>query len=262
MTNTAKTLERELTLVVISPRPTEILFRLASADRVGSFVLGPPVEHRIRDRYLDTPAHRLSLSRWALRIRGVGDAPLLTLKGPSRVRGGGDVERFELELPYTVDGFYEVLRVLSDRRIGVRPAIDWANASLDTLPSHAGFEVIQDRETLRVARSVRPEGQRIAIAELALDRVTYHIDALSVIHYEVEIEADAAAEGNVIPPIAAALRTLFPDELRPWPFGKLATGQALVELEQKGDGLVELVHDDGMLRASAYEVLRRMLAGA
>jgi hypothetical protein len=59
--------------------------------------------------------------------------------------------------------------------------------------------------------------------------------------------------------LLAALAEAFPEELRPWPYGKLATGRAVERL--LADGRLEgLLAPDGRVRPTAHDLLAEFLA--
>jgi CHAD domain-containing protein/adenylate cyclase class IV len=94
------------------PREVELKYRVVDADAVGVLLelpaIGPftgegTVEtDETLDRFLDTPDDAFRAAQHALRLRRVGDATILTIKGPSTPGPGGAVSRTEVEA--TVDG--------------------------------------------------------------------------------------------------------------------------------------------------------------
>jgi hypothetical protein len=59
--------------------------------------------------------------------------------------------------------------------------------------------------------------------------------------------------------LLAALAEAFPEELRPWPYGKLATGRAVEELLAAGR-LAGHLDPAGRIRPSAHDRLAEFLA--
>lgn len=256
-------LEVEATLAVASESPSEVAARIEALGRVG----GHPLEWRgreeLRDVYLDTPGGELGQRGLALRLRRREAGWTLTLKGEARPAPGGGVERSELEVPWSGEGWRRVLDEL--RGLGVAPpsgvdpdgASDPAADPGDPVNAvrAAGLRVVQDRRTLRRTARVLPAGAGGGepVAHLALDTVRYRPGSgRTVVHREVEVEATERAPEGLPGRIADRLRDRFGDELRPWEHGKLATGAALEAVDPPVD-------PDGDLLPEAYAVLEEEL---
>lgn len=248
--------EIEATLAVVSESPAEVTARITALDRVGDHLLEWRGEEELRDVYLDTPDGGLRERGLALRLRR-GDAGwTLTLKGEARPAPGGGVERSELEVPWSGDGWRRVFEEL--RRLEVAPP-SGSDAHEPPAPGAdpveavraAGLQVVQERRTLRRTARVLPRGDggREPVAHLVVDTVRYRPGAArTAIHREVEVEAAERAPDGLPGRIAARLRDRFGDELRPWEHGKLATGVALEDVDPP-------VGRDGDLLPDAYALL-------
>jgi inorganic triphosphatase YgiF len=95
----AASLEVELKLRAEDESP---LLRLATAERLGAFDLGPATDVLETDRYLDTGDGRLAAARWACRLRTRLDRVRVSLKGPAQHRPGASIHRRpEVEGPAT-----------------------------------------------------------------------------------------------------------------------------------------------------------------
>jgi hypothetical protein len=59
--------------------------------------------------------------------------------------------------------------------------------------------------------------------------------------------------------VLGSLAEAFPDDLRPWPYGKLATGRAVERLLAEGR-LEGLLDGDGRIRPAAHDLLAEFLS--
>lgn len=217
--------EEEAALVILGERPEEVVKRLGDLTSVAGYALQPKPTVTIRDLYFDTPDGALAAQGLALRIREIDESTLITLKGPSRAMPGGTHERLEIEEPWSRSALERVIEeirnwdvlVADSHRGHLRPP----GAVLEAL----GLQVIQHRETRRVIRQVI-SGATVA-AELAIDRVTYHLTVGESRIYEIEVEAKAAPNAaRAVGEIIETLEREWP-ELDVWPYSKLATGRGL-----------------------------------
>jgi inorganic triphosphatase YgiF len=207
---------RELEAALIARGGEPALARVESLTALGPYALERLTDVRIADTYLDTPAGDLTARGLALRIRDQDHERLLTLKGERRQEAGGS-SRLELELPWTPAAVSRIGAQLAAH--GVPLPADWGEAA------QLGMTVVQRRETRRGRRAVQDQ------AELAVDRVAYRLDGATARIGQVEIEAKA--EGFDLAGAVHALMAAV-DGLTPWPYGKLATGQAIAQRLRKG----------------------------
>ncbi len=122
-----------------------------------------------------------------------------------------------------------------------------------------GLQVIQERRTRREARDVvgRSEYPTSRLAELAIDKVTYTFQDVTVGFSEVEVEAKSPRGLAIVQAIANTLVSKYQPLLQQWSHGKFVTGLAIGKL-LKIDGLQSyLVKGD--LGPKAFEVVDRTI---
>jgi inorganic triphosphatase YgiF len=245
--------EYEVTLAIVSQTPERVGAEITALTAIGAYRILPSDLMTMRDVYLDTPAGDLGRRSWALRIRTRSGSVKFTLKGPASKTAEGVIERPELEDAWSREAPERIRAVLTEQ--GVR--LDFRGSASDDVPpidalQRWGFRTIQTRETLReLKRVVAPEGE-VAVSDLAVDRVTYYLGTREIRHEEVEIEARGAEGAAATKAVADCLIAAYTPELRPWDYGKLATGLALEDLVQRGF-LAGMIGPDGYVHPLAYE---------
>ena len=268
-------LEVEGVLLVRADDQEAAAGKVAGLESVGRFRLRHRPAQRIRDTYLDTGDGALGPARVAFRLRELDGSPLLTLKADA-VRSGLAAQRLELEAPWSAAALGMVLEELRRRGIQVGDAPEGSGeprrgAPVDREGAGAGAPLAdlgglglrptQTRETTRTPRDVL-EGDDAAagpVAELTVDDVGYRLPAGTARLLEVEVEAKGPGGMATVQALLAALAEGFPEELRPWPYGKLATGRAVERL--LADGRLEgLLDGAGRIRPVAHELLAEFLA--
>jgi inorganic triphosphatase YgiF len=247
-------IEREAKLAIIGERPGAVADEIAALPELAGRRIDPPGTVALRDVYLDTPAGALRVRGDSLRIRVSDGRAFLTLKGRGREVEPGVIERDELETPWSDAAYARLLEILTARGISLRRAE--AGGDPVSVLRASGLARIQERETSRRIRHV--DGAGAPIAELAIDEVTYRLDAGPVRHHEVEIEAKAPEGAPYLPRAVAGLHARFGSALLPWPYGKLATGLALARLLTADDARALVA--GGQLVAAAYLRLAEMLS--
>ena len=234
--------------------------RVAALETVDRFQLRPRPAQRIRDVYIDTDDGALTGSGVAFRLREQDGQPLLTLKADA-VRSGLASERLELEAPWSAEALQAALAEL--RRRGVELPTREAAGAGEPLADLAalGLHPTQTRETTRTPRDVveRDDPGAGPVAELTLDDVAYQLPAGRARLLEVEIEAKGSGGMETVQSVLGALAARFPDDLRPWPYGKLATGRAVEQLLAQGR-LEGLLDGDGRIRPAAHNLLAEVLS--
>jgi hypothetical protein len=234
--------------------------RVAALEAVDRFDLRPRPVERIRDTYLDTGDGTLAAARVAFRVRELDGRPLLTLKS-APVRTGLAAERRELEAPWSAEALRAVLAEL--RRGGVQlpdpPAGAGAGDPLAGLAA-LGLGPTQRRQTTRTPRDVLERGRPDVgpVAELTVDDVAFLLPAGTARLLEVEVEAKGAGGLAVVEALLGALAAGRPDDLRPWPYGKLGTGRAVERLLAAGR-LEGLLDPAGRLLPAAHDRLAEFL---
>lgn len=232
--------------------------RVAALEAVDRFQLRPRPARRIRDVYVDTDDGALAGSRVAFRLREQDGRPLLTLKADA-VRSGMASERLELEAPWSADALRVALEELARRGVELptRAGVGEPLADLAAL----GLHPTQTRETTRIPRDVveRDAPGAGPVAELTLDDVAYQLPAGTARLLEVEVEAKGHGGVETVQSVLGALAERFPDDLRPWPYGKLATGRAVEQLLAAGR-LEGLLDSDGRVRPAAHNLLAEFLS--
>src|SRR5215207_4231807 len=203
--------------------------RVAALEAVDRFDLRPRPAQRIRDVYLDTGDAALAGARVALRVRELDGRPLLTLKADA-VRSGLAAERLELEAPWSAGALQAALEELRRRGVELPEPPEGAGAG-EPLADLAGLGLrpTQTRETTRTPRD------------------------------EVEGEAKGPGGLETVQALLAALAGAFPQDLRPWSYGKLATGRAIERLLAEGR-LEGQLDGDGRIRPAAHDLLAEFLA--
>jgi hypothetical protein len=255
--------------LVCAEDPAAVAGRLAALETLDRFGLVAREPERIRDVYLDTADGALAGARVAFRVRELNGRPLLTLKADAR-RTGAASERLELEGPWSATALRTALGELRRRGIQVpdpppSPAPGPAAAPGPGEPlavlAGLGLQPTQVRETTRTPRDVVELDRRggAAVAELAIDDVGYRFPAGTVRLLEAEVEAKGPGDLATVQALLGALAQAFPAELRPWPYGKLATGRA-VEALLAGGGLQGLLDLAGRLRPAAFDRLAEILS--
>ena len=233
--------------------------RVAALEAVDRFGLRARPAQRIRDVYLDTGDGALAGARVAFRVRELDGRPLLTLKADP-VRSGLAAQRLELEAPWSAEALQTVLEELRRRGIElpIPPETAGAGEPLADLAG-LGLRPTQIRETTRTPRDV-VERDGGPVAELTVDDVVYQLPAGRARLLEVEVEAKGPGGMDTVQTVLGALAEAFPDDLRPWPYGKLATGRAVERLLASGR-LEGLLDRDGRVRPAAHDLLAEFLAG-
>lgn len=252
--------EVEGVLLVSADDPEEAGRRVAALERVDRFELRPRPTQRIRDVYLDTADGALAGARVAFRVRELDGRPLLTVKA-NPVRSGLATERLELEAPWSAEALQSMLEEL--RRHGVQlPDPPEGKGAGEPLADLAGLRLhpTQSRHTTRTPRDVHERGRDGGpVAELTVDDVAYQLPAGPARLLEVEVEGKGGGGLETVQALLGALAEGYPDDLRPWPYGKLATGRAVEQLLAAGR-LEGLLDPSGRISPAAHDQLAEYLA--
>lgn len=251
--------ETEAALLIRGDDPAGIARRVARLTEIASYQLVRRPAIRLRDWYLDTPDGLLREQRMAVRLRESDQEWLVTLKGPPRLAAGGGTERLEIEAPWSKEALARITKELAKRGIPVRsPRLDPEARPL-TVMKDLGLRVVQSRQTRRTVRDVVPAGQTEAqLAELAIDSVAFRFKSEQLKLHIIEVEAKSQDGLRALGAITRDLSKMFEPALRPWPYGKLATGLATEKLLRQG-ALEDLIDNDRHLRPAAFGKLARYL---
>lgn len=247
--------ESEATLIIWSENPQAVARRIAGLTSIASYRLLPRGSMAIHDVYFDTLDHALQTQELALRVREIGAAHWITLKGQSQPSGWGGVNRFEIEVPWSQDALTRVVKELAGRRIKtLQQRQDFDRAQPLEVVASLGLEVIQDRETHRQVRDIVSAGEESSsvLAELAIDSVVYHLSDQQIYHHEVEIEAKAEDVSAVFDAVIETLVTTYGPALRRWDHSKLITGKVIEKMLGEGS-LQGLLDANNNLKPAAYD---------
>ena len=173
------------------------LASVATLERLGGALLGPPATTSEVDVYLDTAAGALGTARWACRLRTRGDRVTLSLKGrPDPTSGGWLHRRPEVEGPATEQ----------------RDPTAWPpSPARDLLEQLTGGAPLVERFVLHQQRVERPVAHGThRIGTLSLDTVDVeHLGTPVGRLHVVELELRAGTEDEaVLQPLARELETI------------------------------------------------------
>jgi hypothetical protein len=253
--------ESELTLAICSDDPDAVASQVASIRELAGCRVIPDEGIDLRDRYFDTPRFAILDAKWALRLRHAQGNLFVALKGPVSHTEWGGLARPEIEGKWSLETFLRIMQVLAGLGLtGVDPTQVWSPDAFQTITS-LGFRVIQDRWTRREVRDVKfgtgPDGD--SVAELVIDRVVYDFPGMEIVHFEVEIEAKAAASAHLLGAMKQELLGRFGSSLCSWDHNKLAIGFALGRLLDLGE-LSGLVNISNRLGPGAYDRMTALFA--
>ncbi|MGH9879074.1 MAG: CYTH domain-containing protein, partial [Nitrososphaerales archaeon] len=186
--------ETEATLLVCSEKPQQLMGEIAGLQSIGGYTLQDNGIEIIRDIYFDTTDLLLQKQKLAVLLRQINSSFKLTFKGPSRDVGKSSVKRTEIEEPWSEKALQNVMNELESRNIKLKQhesgdanQFDYEHDPLVVL-KRLGLEIIQERVTERHAKNVVVAEDGRALAELALDSVTYHFGQRDIRVFEIEIE--------------------------------------------------------------------------
>jgi len=191
--------------------------RLIAGDELDGFsALGPAETAKVEDRYVDTPDGALTAAGYAARLRTIGDATVITLKGLRRVDDGGVIHRREeLEGP-AVEG---------------ESAASWPESDArDAVVRLAGDQPLAEIARIRQTRRKRLYGRDGAVVEVSVDDVSVLADGSVVERFaELELELREGDEAS-LEPLVDLLKDI--EELVPAQTSKLERALAAVHREE------------------------------
>lgn len=251
--------ELEAKLIIVSGSPDEIAGKIAELKHIGSLKLAGGLEECFEDVYFDLTDRSLASKMWALRVRHFANHEKIAFKGPASETIDGVLERPEHEMQWTKDAPQKIATFLKELGIKIHRIKKTYTASSEEFLMAAGFTVIQRRHTTRTTRELFAEGNLTAVAELAIDRVTFATDKLLIAHYEVEIESLSPSGPEAIVESVKFLKRKFGASLMLWKYDKLTTVNVIKDLI--GDGKLSGVSLNGFLERSAYNDVIAALEG-
>lgn len=252
--NSRSQAESEITFVVCAEHPRQVLERIGGLTAIGGCRIERAGSLHIHDSYFDTAGRLLRRGHWALRIREIGSERLITLKGPETRTLWGGVKRTEFEAPWSHEARRVIVAGLAGDQIALHGDLNGLEMTLPAdMLARLGLEKIQDRQTFRQVLEIMPESveKGISLAEMDLDAVIYSFHDRKIRHYEIEIEARAEENQDLLTIVVEELRAAYGSLLRKWDHGKLATGLAIEEL--LAAGCLVIREKDGELMPRDYE---------
>jgi hypothetical protein len=244
--------ESEVALVITN-EAEDLAKDIAGLTSILEYDLKPGPTRRIHDVYYDTGRGLLQRRRISLRIRRTDGNLLVSMKSnPQRLEREG-VRRIEFEAPWSPQSLARIQETLRGQRSGKSR---FSKLSPSDAFASMGLRIIQERTTRRMVREIlRHDAPRAKpMAELDIDKVTFLGDP-KVHVFEVEIEAKADRSERRIQQIAETLESNYPDFLRLWPYGKLATGLAIHRLLKSR--VLQTYLDHGGFRAEAFPLIEK-----
>ena len=222
----------EVEVVLIIQRDFDaILNELASLRSILNYRLQPGLSKTIRDTYFDTAGQHLRKQGTNVRIREINDAFFISTKWGSRRTLRGATARREIEVPWSKQNLLSLIKDLELEADLALPERQFSDADPLAAMEATGLQLVQDRETRREVRNVssvrKPD---LVLAELAIDRVTYHIGMHRASIFEVEVEEKASKSSSVVRNVTKALLHAYQPALQKWSHGKFVTGLAIQRL--------------------------------
>ena len=248
MVSSDKLLEIEYKLVV-TDNADAVFDELSRMDVLAGCALGAIESSRIHDYYFDTHDNRLGKTGIALRVRQQNGKQQLAIKAKEQTAETGLSRRFEWDQPWQADAFSRLFDELAGLGVSIAP-VAFSNTDAIALMQQAGFEIIQDRTTQRIARTLtcpQVKGEM----ELALDHTCYQLGrnhTESIDHFEIELEIHETHAHHA----QAIVDVLCNDHpgLILWAHNKLVTGLAM---QQYPD--LHHLQQTGSLGREGYELL-------
>jgi len=235
-----------------------VLKELADLRSILNYRLEPGQSKTIHDRYFDTIDRRLRKRGANLRIREIDGSLFISVKSHTRRTLRGATARREIEVPWSKQN---LLSLIKDLELEADLALlerQFSDADPLAAMEATGLQLVQDRETRREVRNVssvrKPD---LELAELAIDRVTYHIGNYNISIFEVEVEEKAKGSSSVTSDLTKALLQAYQPSLQKWSHGKFVTGLAIQRLleTEPADNLL----DQDRLKPEALGTIDRAL---
>jgi len=218
-------------VLIIKGDVDAVLKELAGLRSILNYRLEPGQSKIIHDRYFDTIDRRLRKRGANLRIREMDGSLFISVKSHTRRTLRGATARREIEVPWSKQNLLSLIKDLELEADLALPERQFSDADPLAAMEATGLQLVQDRETRREVRNVssvrKPD---LVLAELAIDRVTYHIGNHNISIFEVEVEEKAKGSSSVISDVTKALLQAYQPSLQKWSHGKFVTGLAIQRL--------------------------------
>ena len=218
-------------VLIIKGDVDAVLKELAGLRSILNYRLEPGQSKTIHDRYFDTIDRRLRKRGANLRIREIDGSLFISVKSHTRRTLRGATARREIEVPWSKQNLLSRIKDLELEADLALPERQFSDADPLAAMEATGLQLVQDRETRREVRNVssvrKPD---LVLAELAIDRVTYHIGNHNISIFEVEVEEKARGSSSVISDLTKALLQAYQPSLQKWSHGKFVTGLAIQRL--------------------------------
>jgi len=218
-------------VLIIKGDVDAVLKELADLRSILNYRLEPGQSKTIHDRYFDTIDRRLRKRGANLRIREIDGSLFISVKSHTRRTLRGATARREIEVPWSKQNLLSRIKDLELEADLALPERQFSDADPLAAMEATGLQLVQDRETRREVRNVssvrKPD---LVLAELAIDRVTYHIGNHNISIFEVEVEEKARGSSSVISDLTKALLQAYQPSLQKWSHGKFVTGLAIQRL--------------------------------
>jgi CYTH domain len=238
---------------IITNNAEDLAQDLAGLTSILEYDLKPGPTRRIHDVYYDTKRGLLQRRMISLRVRKTDGNLLVSMKSdPQRLDREG-VRRIEIEAPWSPQSLARIQETLRGQQF---PKSKFPRLLPADAFASMGLRIIQERTTRRMVREIlRHDAPRAKpVAELDIDKVTF-VEDPKVHVFEVEIEAKADRSERRIQQIAETLESNYPDFLRLWPYGKLATGLAIHRLLKSR--ILQTYLEHGRFRAEAFPLIEK-----
>jgi len=218
-------------VLIIKGDVDAVLKELAGLRSILNYRLEPGQSKTIHDRYFDTIDRRLRKRGANLRIREMDGSLFISVKSHTRRTLRGATARREIEVPWSKQNLLSLIKDLELEADLALPERQFSDADPLAAMEATGLQLVQDRETRREVRDVSSERKPdLVLAELAIDRVTYHIGNHNISIFEVEVEEKAKGSSSVISDVTKALLQAYQPSLQKWSHGKFVTGLAIQRL--------------------------------
>ncbi|TMI40197.1 CYTH domain-containing protein [Candidatus Bathyarchaeota archaeon] len=249
--------EAEIALI-IKDDAGRIRKELAGIRRILEYELRLRPPRTIYDTYYDTRKNSLRRKKISLRTRRMGKTLIISTKSDIQIISGNIIRRRETELPWSYDSVCLLARTLRLKTPAISASRFQSIPPPRTLTT-MGLNVIQERRTRREARDIvrRNKNPNSTLAELAIDRVTYTFEDITVGLSEVEVEAKSPRSLANVQKIANMLISKYQPNLQQWFHGKFVTGLAIGKLLKIR--ALQSYLEKGRLGPKAFEAIDRTI---